>query len=201
MAEIVALAASVTAMVQAVEMLTKGSRKLYRLAKKIKAAKREIEDFASETQLFAGVIGAAHQALQQSIQSQGSDSPVLLYIQNSQAVENLGMASRRVVDDMQKLIPRLQVLRSQYRLWVRIRWVMQKAEVAAMGPRMESIKTSLLLIMSSISFEKGVQRELSAQGEDKVNALHEEKYSSLIKILHHSKLFIVPTGKISSRVW
>jgi hypothetical protein len=175
MAEIVGLVASITAIAQAAEMATKVSRRLFRLAQRVRAAREEIKDFAMQTQLFAGVVGLAHQSLQQHNRSQGSGSQVLLYVDNFRVIEDVVAASQRVTDHTKQLMPQLRALRSRLSLWTRIKWVMRKSEVEAMGPKMECVKTSLTVIMAVISLEIGQQRERDAPNEAEVARIHEEK--------------------------
>jgi hypothetical protein len=128
-----------------------------------------------QTQLFAGVVGAAHQSLQQHNRTQGSESPVLHYVENFHVIEDVVAASQNVTDHTKRLMPQLRSLRSSIALWTRIKWVMQKSEVEAMGPKMECVKTSLILIINVISLEKGRQQEQAAPNQAEVNKIHNEK--------------------------
>lgn len=175
MAEILGLIGSGVAILQVAEAATKLSKSLFHLARRIKSASEEIKDFAMQTQLFAGVIGAAHASLQQHNRSQGSESPVLRYIDNAGVLGKLVAASDRVTEHTKSLMPRLRALRSRLDLLTRIKWVMQREAVEAMGPKMESVKTSLILIITVISLEKGNQQERSAHGERRINDIHREK--------------------------
>ena len=135
------------------------------------------------TQEFAGVIGAAHMSLQNHNRAQGSESPVLRYLDSFGVYRDLVTTSERVTEHTKALMPQLRDLPSRLDLLTRFKWVMQREAVKAMGPRMESVKTSLMVVMTVIILEKGNQQERSAQGAVQIE-LRQEKW-----VLLDSSLF------------
>jgi hypothetical protein len=153
MAELIGLAASIIAIGGAADTAYRVQRKIRRLARDLGAAKDNILKFATEIKDFSLVISTANLSLHEYAQKSSAETKVLQQIHNHKLLGRIVNASNRVIDHIDKLFPRLESLESSIRLWERLKWVMRRTEVEALGPKMESVKSSLQLIVCVVTLE------------------------------------------------
>jgi hypothetical protein len=158
MAEIVGLAASILAILGVADSAVEMAKRMKRLSKSLGAARKEIRSFSRDIDAFASVIGAAHYALREHSKPEAeAPSKVLVFIQERKLLDQLVDQSERVIEHIEELRPSIKSLRSKISLITRFRWLMQRTDVMALGPKMESVKTSLNLVMTMVSYEAIMQ--------------------------------------------
>jgi hypothetical protein len=151
MAEVIGLAASITAIAAAAGTACKIANTLYHLAEIIRAAAAEIEDFAMKMSLFGSIVEAAHSALEEHFKV--FNSKVLQFMDDRQVVANLGKEAQKLVRRSKALMNKIRSIESNLDLWTRVQWLCRKPEVEALGPDMESVKTSLTIVMQTLTLE------------------------------------------------
>jgi hypothetical protein len=161
--EAIGLAASIVAIGQAAEIALNMSRSMRRLARRIRAAQDDIRRFAKDIEIFSSVIGAAHFSLYSHCDTEKTLSPVLQYIEHSKVLDQLVEQSDGVIDHIGELKPRIRTLESRIPLKTKFKWVFRRAEVEALGPKMESVKTSLNLIITIVTLEIVAQKDSSKE--------------------------------------
>lgn len=149
------IATGVFACLQAVELLAKCSRSLYRSGKSIKGANSEIATFAGEVGLFGGIIGAACTALQPYCEMSNEENPpIIKYLMENRVLVELIEQSRLVTDEVCGYLPSIRDLRRRPRFFVAVKWVVfLKREIEAMAPRMESVKRSINVVINIMLLE------------------------------------------------
>lgn len=162
MAEIVGIVASAWTLVSIARAATKFSKSLLRAADAAGSAGKEIETFALDIQAFASIIRIAHKSLDQYYSNE-PDSPVLKYIEEEAVLDQLVAQSQRVIKNIREVRPKIKSVASSIDLMSRLRWLLQRSEVQALGPRMECVKSNLHLIMSIIILESAKQNEQSPE--------------------------------------
>jgi hypothetical protein len=163
--EVIGLAASIVAIGQAAQIALNMSRSMRRLARRIRAARDDIRRFAKDIEIFSSVIEAAHYSLYIHCDPKKTLSPVLHYIENSKVLNQLVEQSDGVIDHIGELKPRIQSLESRIPLKTKFKWIFRRAEIEALGPKMESVKASLNLIMTIVSMEMLAQKDSSTSKE------------------------------------
>lgn len=161
MMEVIGLAASIVAIGQAAEMALNMSRSMRTLARRLRAAQSEIQRFAKDIEIFSSVIGAAYFSLYSHCGTEKTPSPVLRYIDRSKVLDQLVEQSDGVIDHIGELKPRIQSLESKLSFKTKLKWLFCRSDVEALGPKMESVKTSLHLIIDIITLEMVAQRDSS----------------------------------------
>jgi hypothetical protein len=161
--EAIALAASIVAIGQAAEIAFNMSRSMRRLARRVRAAQDDIRTFARDIEIFSSVIGAAHFSLYSHCEPEKTLSPVLRYIDHSKVLDRLVEQSDGVIDHIGELKPRIQSLKSRIPLKTKFKWLFRRTEVEALGPKMESVKASLNLIITIVTLEVVAQKDSSKE--------------------------------------
>ncbi|TAQ88630.1 hypothetical protein B7494_g3054 [Chlorociboria aeruginascens] len=165
MAELAGLFASIIAIVGVAGTATKLSISLYKAAREAGAAGNDIKEFALKVQSFASIMEVAHGTLQKSC-SQNPSSTFLKQVQDKAILDQLTTQSRDVVGNIKVLEPKISALGNNLTLISRFRWLLRKSEVQALGPKMETVKTSLILVMQMANLEillSGEQTNASVQ--------------------------------------
>jgi hypothetical protein len=68
-----------------------------------------------------------------------------------------------VINHIGELKPRIKSLTSSISLKTKLKWLFRRTEVEALGPKMESVKTSLNLIMTIVTLETVSQKDFSKE--------------------------------------
>lgn len=150
MAEILGLIAAIGSVADVAYKVQRDAR---RLARDLGAAQEDIRQFATEIKDFSLAISTANLSLHEYAKKSLAETKVLQSIQNNKLLNRIVAASNRVIDHIYKIWPRLESLESSIPLWERFKWVTRRTQVAALGPKMESVKSSLLLIVSVVTLE------------------------------------------------
>jgi hypothetical protein len=156
MAEILGLAASIVAIAGVADHALRLAKSMKRLARDLGAARKDIRLFARDIDAFSSLIGAAHYTLQTHAKPESS-SKVLVFIHERKLLGQLVEQSDRVIDHIEELRPDIKSLKSSISFITRIRWIMRREDVNALRPKMESVKTSLNLVISMVMYEALMQ--------------------------------------------
>ncbi len=157
MAEILGLASSIVAIAGAADAALRMARSMRRLSKDLGAAREDIKHFARDIDNFASIIGAAHYSLQIHSTEPQSHTKVLVFIHERNLLDRLVDQSDHVIDHIKELRPSIKSLRSRISFVERLKWLLHRADVRALGPKMESVKTSLNLVISLVTYEALMQ--------------------------------------------
>jgi uncharacterized protein YoxC len=164
MAEAIGLAASIIAIGGAADTAYRIQRKIRRLARDLGAAQENILKFATEIKDFSLVVSTANLSLHEYSKKSSVENKVLQHIQNHEVLHRIVTASDCVMDHIDRLMPRLKSLESSIPLLERWKWVLRRTEVEALGPKMESVKSSLQLIVTVVTLES-----VLSEGESREN--------------------------------
>jgi hypothetical protein len=162
MAKIGGLASGTKTIFQVGGAATKISRILYRVARKAGCASDDIHAFATDIGSFASIIGVAHIALRRH-SSNNRRTPVLDYIDNSKALERIVTQSKRIVNQIEIVKPKIRKVPSKIQLWTLIKWMALKSAVEALSPKMEMVKTNLLVVINVLQLEAMLEAEPSPE--------------------------------------
>jgi hypothetical protein len=156
MAEILGIAAGISAICGVGDSTFKMARSMRHLSRDLGAARKDIRNFSRDIDAFSSIIGAAHYTLE-THSKPDSPSKVLVFIHERQILDQLVDQSYRVIDHISELRPSIKSLKSRISWVTRVKWIMRKTDVEALGPKMESVKTSLNLVITMVSYEAIMQ--------------------------------------------
>jgi len=176
MAEIVGLAASIIAIAGVAETALSLSKSIRRVARGLRTARKDIRKFAKEIEAFSSIIGAAHYSLsmhsrEPQSQSAGEGSKVLVFIHKRKLLDHLVDQSDHVADQIEEIRPRLVSIKSNISFIERWKWILCRREVGALGLNMESVKTSLNLVITLVMYEtlmQSIGRQVNSQDDSKL---------------------------------
>lgn len=155
MAEIIGLAASVAGLLTTAGAGFKIADSMLHMARRIRGATEEIQDFGQDISTFANVLLLAYQSLDPNREGGISSSPALQWIQYHDALSSLVTDSQRVIQHIKELNQLLRSMDSvvQIKLWNRFKWAWKGRDVKALGPKMERLKSSLNLVINIVTLE------------------------------------------------
>jgi hypothetical protein len=159
MAEAIGLASSIIAIGAAATTALKVSRSMRQVARTIEAAGDEIEEFSMKIRAFASIIQFGVASLRRYA-TRCSSSKVMKYLEDLEVLENMALQSNRTTLKIKLAGRHTKSIQSSLTVLTRIKWYLAKPEVEALQPEMETLKTSLLVVMQSIQLEE------TQQGED-----------------------------------
>lgn len=163
------LAAGIIACVQAADLLAKCSISLYRIGKRAKGARKDINKFADDVEMFGLLLGTVHTTLQPFTKiSDDQDSNVLKYLKNKKVLRKLFKKSNRVTDEIAQYVPIIEDRSKELPLITIIKWVFRKGEIEAFSPKMESIKSAFTLVLSCISLEDALSQPRTDDNDQKM---------------------------------
>jgi len=149
-------AASIIGIGTAAGSAIKISKTIYHFCKTIHGAKHDIQAFAKDVETYGTVIRFAHLSLDRHL---GSESPVLDFMDTQHVLVQLKQQADRVKVQIKQLVRRIRPLRNKNEWWTRVKWVWQKPDFEAVGPKMESVKSSLNVVVTFIMMEVMLQQE------------------------------------------
>ncbi len=168
MAEVAGLVASIIAIGGAADTAYRIQRKIRRLARDLGAAQENILKFATEVKDFSLVVSTASLSLHEYSKKSSAESKVLQHIQHHEVLNQTVKASNCVMDHIDKLMPRLKSLESSIPLVERWKWVLRRTEVESLGPKMESVKSGLQLIVTVVILESVLNQAESRETKRRV---------------------------------
>lgn len=159
------LTASLVAILGIAGSATKLSRTLYSVARKAGPAGVGIESFAMDVSTFASVVQMAHSLLNEhcDVQTRLQPSLVLQNIEENEVLDQLVAQSKSVINHIKLVRPRLKSIQGSFDFITRLKWHLRKTEIQALGLRVESVKTNLLLVISLVHLEAVKQQVPSAE--------------------------------------
>ena len=152
MAEVVGLVASITAIVGIAGAAAKLSKTLYGVAKDAGSAQDDIETWAIKFASFSSVIQTAHFSLDLHFKTR-AQSRACEFIKENHVIEDIVNHSKHIKVQVDKIRPYVREISSSLTFITKIKWLLRKAEVELLGPRMESVKTDLTTLLQVISLE------------------------------------------------
>ena len=171
MAEIVGLASGIIAIACAADNALQMAKSIRRLSRDLGAAKKDIRNFSREIEAFSSIIGAAHYSLETHSRKLQSQSKVLIFIQERKVLDKLVHQSGRVIDHIDEIRPGIESLKSRISFVTRLKWIFRRTDVIALGPKMESVKTSLNLVINIVTLETLMQSIANSVGSRRANKL------------------------------
>jgi hypothetical protein len=180
MAEVIALTSSILAIAGAATTALRVSASLRKVARSLETAGDDIEDFAINIRAFALIIKLGMSSLNRCA-AKRSSSEVMRYLEDFEVLDQLAVQSNRISQRIKSAWKRTKAVRSSLTMVTRIKWYLAKPEVQALQPEMETLKTSLLLVMQSIRLEK------MQQGEDSEETRQEMQVAPSFYIQNSSK--------------
>jgi hypothetical protein len=185
MAEGIALAAGIVGIAGAAATALKVSASLLTVAQSLGAACEEIEDFAMSIRFFSTVLTMGISSVR-SCTKKGSSSKVLKYCEEFEVLDQLELRAKRTTRKIERAWKHTESIRSSLSVVTRIRWYFAKPEVQALHPEMETLKTSLLIVMQSVKLEEMRQGEDNEETRLEMCAIS-ETYPSLSGYLANAK--------------
>jgi hypothetical protein len=162
MAEVIALASSILAITGAATTALRVSASLLKIARSLATAGDEIEDFAINIRAFAAIIQLGIGSVNRCT-AKRSSSEVMRYLEDHEVLDQLAVQSNRTSQKIKSAWKRTKTVRSSLTVLTRIKWYLAKPEVQALQPEMETLKTSILVVMQSIRLEEIQQGEDSEE--------------------------------------
>lgn len=156
------IAASVIALCTAADAAYKISKSLYHSSRKVKGAGDDIEIFAMDVDNYGLAIGAAYLTLEPICISARGPSRVIDYLIESKGLESLDKQSKRVTEYIGMYNPDIRALRGRSEFIARFKWAFQRKEIDALGLKMESVKSNLQIVISSVLLEAYKEQPPSA---------------------------------------
>jgi len=148
------IAASIVALCTAAKSCHKLAKSAYRTSVRVKTAQDDIYNFSRDVHLFGDVLLLACNALEPFQDEESQQRPVIQYLVDKKVLDQLSKMSDRLLRELDDYIPaELRDLRNTWKLVTRFRWVSQRKEIEAMGPKMESLKCSFNLVLNSVLLE------------------------------------------------
>lgn len=162
------IAASVVALCSAGDAAYKIATSLYRSGKRVKGAGDDIENFAKDVDMYGVAIGTAYRALEPICISAPRPSRVIDYLSENEGLISLAEQSRRVTKNIKKYNPNIRALRGKSKLIARVKWAFQKKEIDALILKMESVKSSLQIIINSVVLEAVMEQPPSTAKDEQM---------------------------------
>ncbi|KAL2072629.1 hypothetical protein VTL71DRAFT_11972 [Oculimacula yallundae] len=145
------LAASVIAITGAASAGMKLSRHMFKVAKQLKGAARDIEVFAQDMRLFQKSISFSLRSLNKLFAKLNPDSDLYQLLEREELLSDLAESSGRLEDRINEVRKHTTSMKGQRKLLTHIIWVFKKADVLSLRPDMESLKSSISIIQESIA--------------------------------------------------
>ncbi|KFX93544.1 hypothetical protein V490_04791 [Pseudogymnoascus sp. VKM F-3557] len=168
------IAASVVALCSAGKVAYNIADSLYRSSDMVNGAGEDIKNFAMEVDNFGTAMGTAYSALEPRCTPTNSSSCVVRYLIQKGGLKSLAKQSKRLMKHIKKRNPDIRARRGKLGLVTRVMWTFQRKEVDALRLRMESVKSNLQLIISSITLEEFKEKPHSTDNEKHIKLLYRQ---------------------------
>jgi arginine deiminase len=145
------LTASLIAIGTAATTALQISKSLYDFARAYKSAGEEIENFALDLRSFASVVQLGQDSLDRH-RKNAPFSQVIRYIESLDVLNQLASQSSRTTTNIERVWQQTQSLQTDT-LVTKVKWMAKKSEVRRLKPDMESLKSSLHLVMAAVTME------------------------------------------------
>ncbi|KAH6842896.1 hypothetical protein B0I37DRAFT_418043 [Chaetomium sp. MPI-CAGE-AT-0009] len=178
MAEFLAVTGGLAAVVQLAVSGRDLAKTLYRFAVDTGAAAAEVERFAN----------------------QNPESPVVAFIKNSQVLENIYSEASTVRAHLRAIRDQVIDMKSRWVLWASIKWNFKKLSILELSPEMESVKTSLCLLMASTNLEALHLISRSRDNQDSNDELAKEMREDVVESLNGNIISIGTAQALSLEI-
>jgi hypothetical protein len=162
MAEVIGLVASITAIVGAAGAAARLSRTLYRISRAAGSTKRDIEMHAANTASFSSAIQATRELLQIHFPKHPQASGMSI-VEESKVLENVEVQSDLVTSHIEEVQIQVRSIRSSYGWYTGLKWYFLKSDVQSVSLEMETLKSSLSLLLQLVKLETELQKEPSRE--------------------------------------
>lgn len=152
MAEFLAIAGGMAAVVQLAGTGRRFFKTLHRFAMNAGSAGAEVERFANQVRTFSDAVELAEQTLSTYCREHPK-SPLVAYIWRRKILANIDSEARAVRLHLRDIQARVVNMESRSVLWASLKWTINKSSILELSPEMESVKTSLGLLMATAQFE------------------------------------------------
>lgn len=151
MAEVViGLTASLIAVTGAAGVGVKYSVYLYDIYRQVKDADRAIATFAADIENFSSVLEFSLQTLDFVCSRLDKSSPLALHLNKKKIFVGLKLQAERVENSINQAWDHTESVQSRFGYVTRINWVVRRKAIMSLKPEMDSLKTSLGLVATSI---------------------------------------------------
>lgn len=162
MAEVIALVASITAIVGVAKEAAKLSRTLYRISRAAGSAKGEIEKHAANTAAFSSAIQATRELLQIHFPKQPQASGMSI-VEESKVLKNVEVQSDLATSHIEQVRIQIRSIRSSYGWYTGLKWYFLRSDVQSVSLEIETVKSSLSLLLQLVKLEAELCKEPSRE--------------------------------------
>ncbi|KAH6850575.1 hypothetical protein B0I37DRAFT_117004 [Chaetomium sp. MPI-CAGE-AT-0009] len=152
MAEFLAIAGGMAAVVQLAGTARRFFKTLRRFSMNAGAAGAEVERFANQVRTFSNAIELAEQTLSIYCREHPK-SPLVAFVDRSKILANIDSEARAVQTHLRAVHARVVNMKSRSILWASIKWSFNKSSILELNPEMESVKASLNLLIALTQLE------------------------------------------------
>lgn len=164
MAELLALPASIAAVMQLATYGRGFAKVMYDVYCDVRMGRHEMEQFRIQVLTFSDTVGVAQASLRRYLKD-CEGSPIIPYLLEKRVLEAIEQESCLVRGRLQDAKKKVVSMRSRSLLWTGILWSIKKSSILALHPYMESVKTSLGLLIITVQFE-AIQTSARRDGND-----------------------------------
>lgn len=156
MAELAASVVGLVGLLGVATAICKTSRTLLKLSHDIKFAEGDIRRLDVGTTLFANQIEIVYNKLFPRLSNPNRLS-TFDYLDERNVMGDLLTQSKFAQESIERLKPKIKSLKSSIDLMTKLKWAFfKKQEIRDIGPQMESVKSSLILIMLIVIMEEHI---------------------------------------------
>ncbi|KAL2195256.1 hypothetical protein P885DRAFT_62492 [Corynascus similis CBS 632.67] len=152
MAEVLAVAGGIAAIIQLAGCGKKLARVLHRFSRDVMDARDSVQRFANQVGIFSAVIEAAQQTISWYCRD-NPESLLVTYINSSGLLASINLEAGIVRQHLRDIRNQVLHMKSTFVFWASIMWGIKKSSFKEVLPEMESIKTSLILLLSTTRLE------------------------------------------------
>ena len=156
MAEFLAVTGGLAAVIQLATSGRRFAKILYRFAVDAGAAAAEVERFANQVRTFSDTVEVAEQTLSRYCRDNPA-SPLVVFMDRRKVLANIDSEATTVRTHLRAVRDQVIGMKSRSILWASIKWSWKKSSILELSPEMESVKTSLSLLMVTAQFEAMVR--------------------------------------------
>ncbi|KAK3297302.1 uncharacterized protein B0H64DRAFT_372689 [Chaetomium fimeti] len=152
MAELIAIAGGIAAIVQLAGTGRRLCKILHQFATDAGAAGVEVRRFANQVRTFSDSIELAERTLFIYCRDHRT-SRLVADMEERNILANIDYEAETVRAHLRAIRDRVLNMKSRSVLWATIKWRFNKASILELSPEMESVKTNLNLIIATTQFE------------------------------------------------
>ena len=148
------------------------SKQLYKYAKQLKYAQKDVQKFGNDTEMFATLLRLFHTSLNECKDSSNSD--ISTQIRVSRIDRNIERAGRDCLDKLRKVLTLVRDLRHGAkasrlrRLKARVRWFLSLEEMRSISLDINMVCSCASLLMIMVSLDKLLAQTADAPGSQDI---------------------------------